>query len=140
MSVFCRNCSEKDLARGRGRFVLHGHGVCSAAGFTGGTGKFFRNPSYDFVHDGLGSKPVRIRSKRQWKEELKKRGMTDDRASRMDLSKFRARAFDSQWDQSVDQAIAQSIAEVKQKPYSSIGKRFDYSQVQQMLRREAHVA
>lgn len=138
MSVFCPNCSSKDEF-GRGHYVICPKGTCPFEHFTQGTGKAYRTPSYDFVHDGLGKDLVRIHSKRQWKEELKKRGMVDDKASRMDLDKFRSRVFDAKWHQTVDRAIDQSIAEVKKKSYSTIGKQLSYSQVQDCLGRDRKI-
>lgn len=94
------------------------------------------HPSWDFVHPNLGKDPVRIKSKRQWKAELKKRGMVDDNAPRMDLDTFRKKSFDPAWDRKVNEAIQQSIAEVKRKPYSTIGKQLSHSDIQQALRRD----
>lgn len=133
----CPNCSVEDKVRNRGRFVFHEGRACpQEMGLTSPTGAFYRTPSYDFVHPHLAATPVRIHSKRQWKEELKKRGLTDDiqvGGKRVDPMK---KPFDSKWDAALDQAIDQSIAEVKKKPYSVIGKQLNREQMREVLRND----
>lgn len=50
--------------------------ICKCNGFS--ANPIVNNPTYDFVDINTTGKPVRIHSKRQWKQHLKKLNLTDD--------------------------------------------------------------
>ena len=91
---------------------------------------------YNFVEDRLTPQPVQIHSKRQYKRLLKDTGFVDEKAPRMDVKKFKNRPFDRSWDQALDKAIDQSIAKVKKKPYSIVGKKLSHSQAREVLKND----
>jgi hypothetical protein len=91
---------------------------------------------YNFVHPNLGSKPIQIHSKRQWKRILKEKGLTDDVPSKGTMTDIRKRPFDRKWDVEVTESIKKSIAEVKKKPFNALGKNMTYSQIKDTLRKD----
>ena len=135
MSVFCVHCSSQDEF-GRGHYVICPKGTCPYENYTPGTGKAFRNATYDFVAPDIASEPIRIHSKRQWREELKKRGLTDDVKRGAKRADVRNKPFDRSWQVALDKAIDQSIAEVKQKSYSIIGKNLSGQQMKEVMHRD----
>ena len=134
-SVFCENCSSKDEF-GRGHYVICSKGTCPYESYSLGTGKQFRNATYDFVAPDIASTPVRIHSKRQWKQELKKRGLTDDIKRGEKRVDIKNRPFSRSWDVALDKAIDQSMAESKKKSYSILGKNLSRDQMRQVMRND----
>ena len=88
-------------------------------------------PTYDFtdVH-GTGT-PVRIHGKRQWREHLKRNGLTDD-IHWTDAKKPIRKEMSASDQRQISQAIDRAITEVSKRPYSCIGKQVSHDQ----LRRE----
>ena len=91
---------------------------------------------YNFVEDRLTPQAIQIHSKRQYKRLLKERGFTDQIGSREPHRDLRKKPFDRQWDATLDKAIDQSIAEVKKKPYSIVGKKLSHTQAREVLRKD----
>ena len=91
---------------------------------------------YSFVEDRLTQTPVQIHSKRQYKRLLKENGYTDQIGSRQPHKDLRKKPFDRAWDHALDTAIDQSIAEVKKKDYSIVGKKMSHSDAKQVLKRD----
>jgi len=91
---------------------------------------------YNFVHPNLGSKPVQVHSKRQWKRLLKERNLTDDIPKNAPMTDIRKRPFDRKWDVEVTESIKKSIAEVKKKPFNALGKLKSQSEVKSILRND----
>lgn len=89
---------------------------------------------YNFVEDRLTPQPIQIHSKRQYKRLLKAHGFTDQVGSREPHRDLRKRPFDRKWDATLDKAIDQSIAEVKKKPYSIVGKKLSSAQAREVLK------
>ncbi len=90
---------------------------------------------YDFVDRHVTGIPTRIRSKHQWKDHLKRHGMTDDFSYTIDsLNKDpRQEPLDAPTSKKVEEAIGKAIQKVRQKSYSSIGKYVSSQQINREL-------
>lgn len=113
----------------------HGWGICPLEARE----CFFRTNSdllYDFVDDRIAPKPIQIHSKRQWKRLLKDKNLTDDVPKKGSFTSLKSKPFDRKWDVTITEAIKKSVAEVKQKSFSVVGKKFTQSQMKSVLRND----